>query len=410
MIRILSEIELLRSLIIHRPDQGIEHITPTQKDNLLYDDIVFLKQIQEEHDVFVNLLNATVGHDNVIDIENLLAEVLELEDVRHEIVSTICSFENCQNHLGTLLLLAPAQLANTLITGIIEEQHIILFQPIPNYIFCRDLAVIINTHILIGQASKLVRARESILSRYIFEYHSRFKGQKLIKLSSISQLKTAYFQGDNRLSVECGDVVMLGLNHLLVGCSERTTLAAFELIKDKVLSDGLVDSVVRVEMPKQRFCMHLDSIISVINYDECIVFEPLIMTDKLRVTQYFKNSESKSFLCLKDLIKEVSPGMEFILCGNGIKPFDEREQWTDACNVLAIKPGVAIMYDRNTRTLEALQQHGYSIVNARDITNFLLSKSCDFEDVSKTIIVIPSSELSRARGGSRCLSLPILRK
>lgn len=407
-IRVLSEIGELKRVVIHRPDKGIEYVTPSNKNDLLYDDIVFLRQMQEEHDVFANLLHAVLGKDNVVDIEDLLADVLKMANVRKEIVSTICSFEGCERYEESLLSLCPSQLATVLISGTIEGQEVALFQPVANYIFCRDIAAIIDGHVLLGQAARRVRARESILTRFIFEHHKYFNGYSLIQMSSMADLKSAYSDGYNPLSLEGGDVMILG-RHILIGCSERTSVAAFHLVKHKILNQGLAESVIQIEMPKERFCMHLDTVISMVDTDECIVFNPLIMTAKLQVTQHFNASRTRTFKNLKDLITHLSPSMSFIPCGNGIAPFDEREQWTDACNILTLKPGVAIMYDRNVRTLQAFRQRGYEIVSAFDFTASASASPSYFQSVSKTVISVPSNELSRARGGPHCLSLPLLR-
>jgi arginine deiminase len=406
MINVSSEVGALKRMIIHRPDKGIEQVTPSKAFDLLYEDIVYLEKMQEEHDVFSSLLCNVIGVENVLDIETLLTEILHQEQVSKSVIKVICHFESCEQHEEALLKLTPEQLASTLITGVLGKQT--LFQPVPNYIFCRDIAVVINEYVLLSQASKRTRARESILTRFVFQHHPKLQKQR-IELSSIEELSNAYRNGDNPLSIEGGDVMMFNKQNLLIGCSERTSAKAIEMLRDFVLQNDIIESVVKIDLPKERYCMHLDTIFTLVDHNECVVFEPLMLADKLSITKHYKDGNVSRYTTLKDLILSINPDMKFIPCGNGEAPFEEREQWTDGCNLFALKPGVVVTYDRNSRTVEAFKQRGYDIKDARYLATALNQKTIDFNDIKKTLIIIPSNELSRARGGTHCLTLPLWR-
>lgn len=158
--------------------------------------------------------------------------------------------------------------------------------------------------------------------------------------------------------------------------------------------------------------MHIDTLFTQVSKNEFVVFAPYVLADdKIKVTQFTKDKGAPVIhKNLKDFINSVNPDSTFILCGNGEYPYDEREQWTDGCNLLAIKEGVAIAYHRNEKTAEALKNNGYNIVDAEIIINAFENGIIDPDQVEKTIIRIPSTELSRARGGPHCMSFPISRE
>lgn len=418
MIKVDSEIGTLKRIIIHSPDDGIEQVTPDKAVEYLYEDIVFLDKMKKEHDVFRKVLEAFTGAENVLDIQNLIAEVCGIENVKKEIVKTVCQFENKPELESRLLSLNADNLAYTLITGILKGSKKVLFSPISNYIFCRDIGVIVGNHILVTQAMKRARCRESILSWFVYHHSHVFAGvnehNRVIQLSNdreelIENLSNSFI---NELAIEGGDVMTFGENHLLIGVSERTTKFAFEKMKDIIFKKGAIENVTMVEIPRERYCMHLDTIFTRIDENVCVVFAPLILADgKLKVKRYQKGKEKPMvYKSLKDLLLEIKPSMEFIECGGGKSPHAEREQWTDGCNLFAIKPGVAVTYDRNKMTTKAIEKAGYKVIKAENLLSKLKSGELKADKVEKTVILIPSNELSRARGGTHCLTFPILRE
>lgn len=197
-------------------------------------------------------------------------------------------------------------------------------------------------------------------------------------------------------------------NHFLIGCSERTTEHAIHCLKDVLFQRDLVDNVVQVNIPSDRSFMHIDTIFTRINHDHLVCYRPLVYDGLSSYVTVFRRNGSKArYHSIKEFIHaEINSDMQFIFSGNGVSPYQEREQWTDGCNLVTVKPGVAITYDRNVRTMEALASYGYQSMTAKAF----LSESFNPETIENTIIQIPSCELSRARGGSHCMTLPLQRE
>lgn len=212
--------------------------------------------------------------------------------------------------------------------------------------------------------------------------------------------------------MEGGDVMVLNSDYLLIGCSERTNAYAIKLLKDRLFEKGVIRNVVQVNIPKDRAYMHIDTIFTQINHNHVTAYKPIVvegLSSNVEVHRHF--GSSTLYPSLHHFIRtEINPKMKFIFSGDGESPYQEREQWTDGCNLVALKPGIALTYDRNPKTEEAFRDYGYDILHARDFLKRFRAGELNPHKLENTIITLPSNELSRARGGSHCMTCPIERE
>ncbi len=493
-IQVSSELGTLQRIIIHSPDGGIGKIVPSKFKDWLYDDTVFLKQMRKEYNDYVKLLlyfldpekipyihsfeknqkedgsqldcfkpshSAYFNSDKVLDTEYLLAKVLLDNNLRDRLIASVCAIEGCSYETEKELcdIKDEHELARVLITGVLPQKDPrrvrFVFQPLPNFVFTRDISIVINNHLLLSKAATEARERESLLMRYI-AYHELFadKQDYVIEINESNDFfllddKQKY---ERRTSLEGGDIMMIASNHLLVGCSERTTPSAVDKIVHAVFKNKTgIEKVTVIKIPSQRAIMHIDTVFTHVRKDVWVLFgrfSEVLMQERnerkfsyyddfthndeifeeVEIFRFYKPAHTAYnpsvdyrqdiiFKGMEDLLRNISikdfdiPENEvrIIYSGNNIFPYDEREQWTDACNLLALKDGVAIAYDRNEETLKAFKEAGFAIKNAQDLFKEFESGKLTPEKVKNTIITLYSHELSRARGGAHCMSLPLLR-
>jgi arginine deiminase len=415
-VHVSSEIGRLKRVIVHRPDEGIARVSPRQAEDLLFDDIVHLPHMQEEHDIFTGVLKAFLGEENVLETRQLLYEALENDpESKKEMMEKISWYEELSGSQKEYLDGLPNEkLTDILITGYDKDGDFIYFDPIPNFIFTRDIAVTVNDHVIITKANKEARFRENFLTRFIFWAHPIFRNlrdeERIINLNHIDKFPPG--RKGEVVSLEGGDVMVYNKDYLLIGCSERTNAYAIRLLRDALFAKKVVKNVVQINIPFDRSYMHIDTIFTQINHNHITAFKPIIIDGLSSHVEVHRDFGGSTFYhSVHDFIMtELNPKMKFILSGDGESPYQEREQWTDGCNLVALKPGVALTYDRNPKTEEAFRDYGYNIVHARDFLKDFKAGKIDIEKIENTIINIPSNELSRARGGSHCMTCPIERE
>jgi arginine deiminase len=414
-IEVHSEIDPLKRVLVHRPDNGTARISPKQAEDLLFDDIVYLPRMQEEHDVFVEVLEAFLGPGNVMEMERLLCEALNQDEAaKQEMLEMIVQDEELPSNVKTMLEgLSDEALTQVLITGYYEPEDYFLFHPIPNFIFTRDIAFVVNDHLVITKAAKEARSRENFLTRFIIWAHPIFQQlqaeNKVINLNKVDLFPPS--KRGEPVYLEGGDAMLLHRDFLLIGASERTTPHAIRSLAQALFERGVVKNVVQVNIPNDRSFMHLDTIFTQINEKDFVCYKPIVydgMSSNLIV--FNPTGREKTYLSVKDFIhSEICPDPRFLFSGHGESPYQEREQWTDGCNLVALRPGVAITYDRNPRTERSFKEAGYRVVHAYDLLKAFKDGIILPQEVKNTIITLPSSELSRARGGSHCMTCPIER-
>ena len=411
-----SEIQNLRKLIVHKPDDGIARVSPKKAEELLFDDIVFLPQMREEHEIFRRVLWALIGKENVLITEDLIKEGFDNSpDVKEELIDKIIDYEELPSSQKAFFMSLPhEELTQLLITGYHQNEDHVFFDPIPNFIFTRDIAVAIKDHVIITKAAKMARYRENLLTRFIFYAHPLFKSLepdgKIINLNHPDKFPPS--KRGEVVSMEGGDVMMLNDDFVLIGCSERTTDYAIRSVKEFLFKNNIVKNIAQINIPNERFCMHIDTLFTMIDINDMVCFKPIIYDGiSSNVKVFRQNGAQAVYDSVKSFfIHEINPDVNFIFAGEGKSPYQEREQWTDGCNLVTIRPGVALTYDRNPKTEVALRTAGYNIIHAKDFLYQVDRQKIDPNALQKTIITLPSNELSRARGGSHCMTCPIVRE
>lgn len=468
-----SEVGTLRRLIIHSPDSGLGKVVPSKAQDWLFEDIVHLETMRrDEYDYYVKILlyfldtekvkgklkeiDADTSRDfykpenknyfrsdKVIEFETLLADILAMPEVRTQLIAAVCAVEECSfGFQKELADMAVIDLAKVLITGTMPNNKM-LFPPIPNLIFTRDIGIVVNDHLLLNKPAKYARTRESLLAKYIFFNHDIFADLRS-KIIEITEDENHFLlpedeQEDRLNTLEGGDVMMVAPNHLLIGVSERTSVEAARQAIDLLFERKVVKKVTIIKIPQKRDYMHIDTIFTQIKCNVWVLLGSLGRVkeeaekqkiweklgqkpgyETLIIKQFIDKSDGvkiKDFDNLEDLLTSITRDdlncyndIKFIYSGNNQFPYGAREQWTDSCNLLALKEGVAIGYDRNDHTAEAFRNAGFKTINAIDLLEKFENNELSPETLTDTIIMLPSAELSRARGGSHCMSLPILRE
>ncbi|MEQ1623492.1 MAG: arginine deiminase family protein [Sediminibacterium sp.] len=469
---VTSEIGTLKRLLVHSPDSGLGKVVPSKAQDWLFEDIVHLDTIRKnEYDFYTKILLYFLdpskikgklqevdakendrnfykpehakffASENVIELQWLLAQVLEDADLRSKLVASVCAIEGCTYQTQLELLdYSPKELAKTFISGSAAGNRELLFAPIPNFIFTRDIGITINQYVLLNKPAKKARTREALLAKYIFFHHALFADYRnnIIELSdSHHSFLLPKEEDDRKITLEGGDIMVVSENHLLVGVSERTSSEAAVRVTNLLFEKGVVEKVTVVKIPKKRDYMHIDTVFTQVKRDVWVmlgnfsrkavkhedenVIERILeikKEEKIKILQFHKKSPENpiSFESLEDLLVDISKNdlhcedeVRFIFSGNNEFPYNAREQWTDSCNLLALKEGVVLGYDRNDKTTEAFKAAGFTIIHAKELIEALEAGTLKVEEMHDTLILMPSAELSRARGGFHCMSMPILR-
>lgn len=418
-LNVTSEIGKLKSVLVHLPGREIDLMVPPMMAQLLFDDILYGQVAREEHRRFQQLIRFIA--DEVVDIEDLLAEVLQDEDAKEFIVRDLAKRNRLRRPLVARLLDEPAdKLAETLIGGILREQEASgdlpkfdLF-PVPNLFFSRDPQVVIGNGMVISSMATQARRRESLLSKYVFEHHPSFRDEKMFFVDFMAA-EPERPMPRNIPTLEGGDILVLSRDIILIGVTERTNRAGVqELAKALKAAGSGVKTMIVVEMPKQRSFMHLDTVFTFTSRHECLIYPPVILpggSQAAKVTSIDLTRRSvtpKQEKSLLGALRKLGFDMEPIYCGGQRSLDQQREQWTDGANAFTLAPGVILMYERNVRTTEELAAHGYNIIYEDD----LLLGRVEMETWTdkKYALLIPGHELSRARGGPRCMTMPLERE
>lgn len=418
-----SEIGRLRSVLVHEPGREIDRMVPSMMQDLLFDDILFGARAREEHRRFRQVLRFVA--DEVLDVQDLLEEVLRDPHARNEVLtelSTLLAWPPAV--LFALNELPPARLAASLVEGVERPNPAItgsldslyLLPPLPNWFFQRDPATVVGRRVVRGSMATRARLREPLLSGAVFARHPRFAGAEprfwFQEFAAGEGRDLAWAR--MRPTLEGGDVLVLSPEVLVIGYSERTEKTTIERLAEALRREkSPVRKILVVAIPPQRATMHLDTVFTPISSGECLCYGPMILSGGAEEADVYEadlTSKEITWTTKDDLLSALlALGIDLapILCG-GLDPIDQqREQWTDGANAFALAPGVILCYDRNERTAETLSRHGYTVVADDDL--LLGRETLDLRKPGKHAVLLSAPELSRARGGPRCMTMPLVR-
>lgn len=405
-LNVTSEIGRLKTVLLHRPGEEIENLTPDLLDRLLFDDIPYLKVAREEHDAFAQTLRE--AGVEVLYLEVLAAEAIGTSDkVKQQFISEFIDEAGVESERLKEALIQyfnsfsdNKAMVDKMMAGVRKEElkdyhreslydqvnnvYPFVCDPMPNLYFTRDPFATIGHGITLNHMRTDTRNRETIFAKYIFRHHPRFEGKDI----------PFWFNRDEKTSLEGGDELILSKEILAVGISQRTDSKSVEKLAKKLLyyPDTSFKTVLAFKIPVSRAFMHLDTVFTQVDYDKFTVHPGIV--GPLEVYAITKDPENDGQLIaveecdtLENILKKyLKRDIELIKCGGGDEIIAAREQWNDGSNTLAIAPGEVVVYSRNYVTNEILEKKGIKLH------------------------VIPSSELSRGRGGPRCMSMPLIRE
>lgn len=428
-LHVTSEIGKLDAVLVHLPGKEIDRMVPSMMDDLLFDDILYGDGAREEHRRFQQILRTAWKEDadtvEVLDIQDLLEEILTDPHTKEEVLADLAlKLQIPETAMRKIWEASAENAAAMLIEGIVrEEGHIsdrletlYVLPPLPNCFFMRDPQTVLGDRVILGSMATAARLREPLLCGYVFQYSPRFERPKDFFVfrefsSDFTRLSTAA----TRPSLEGGDILIPREDILLVGISERTSKATVERLAAS-LKEGKagIRKIFTVEIPARRSYMHLDTVFTMINRDECLCYAPMIVrggpeeADVYQVSLTGREITYTSKGSLLEVLKENGIDLRPIACGGSDPINQQREQWTDGANAFTLAPGVVICYERNVRTAEELARQGYKILYEDDI--LMGREELELWTDKKYAIQIAGPELSRARGGPRCMTMPLSRK
>lgn len=423
---VFSETGRLRQVVVHRPGPEVDLMVPAMMEKLLFDDILYGDEARREHDLFRQVL-ARVA-DEVLDIQDLFAEALAEEAVQLAFIDDLRRLVNLDLDSCRLLeSMSAAEVARSVIGGVTwddmpghthwQNEFDYRLRPIPNLLFMRDPASVIGDGYSVNSMATWAREREPLILSYVFKHHPRLRHHT--DHDKWFDQVTPLVRGEIRapVSLEGGDLLVLSPKVLAAGCSERSSADAIQLLAESLRAHRAEDPrsfdfLLMVLMPKKRSAMHLDTIFTRTSEGECLVYPPYftegsrellnVTAIDLRHPELRMQTRPSLLRVLRDLGVDLRP----IPCGGDDFILQQREQWTDGANAFCLAPGVITSYGRNIATAEALDRAGYRVLGARQVLD---DPGLDLLDGKKYLIQLEAGELSRARGGPRCMTMPLAR-
>lgn len=430
-VQVQSEVDPLELVITSSPGGEFDQMLPENleryrpgpggrpvenPDYLLFDDLVVTSVLQAEHAGLVRVLRAVTGTRGHLDFREILAGALANPAARAEATTGVLRLE-AELHGASAQDPRAAQaafdaldaptLAAALISGRDPDSGAQLLRwPAPNTLFARDLAAAVGDALVLTYGAEPGRRRDMLLMRIATRHHPLFRGIPRVDIADDGPIRAP---GLAPATLEGGDIQVLAPDVVLVGVGVRTTLAAVERLAPRLHVRGIVH-VLACEMPRRRAAMHIDTLFTRIDREQCLIYPPLLDSPAslgVRVHAFRPDGHTVLGNHLLDALASVGVELEPIWCGGDDPTAQAREQWSDGANAFALAPGVIVSYGRNERTLRELNIHGYEIV---DVDRFVANAMLYVRSPGRRVVVaLPGHELVRGRGGPRCLTLPLRR-
>jgi arginine deiminase len=418
LIHVTSEVGRLRRVLVHEPGREVDHMVPSSMDELLFDDVLFGDRAREEHALFRRVLQLL--DVETVEMADLLAETLEDAEAREWLLGLLPGDRSTALR-ARLDAASPTDLATLLVAGVrseaaagIEDEELFEVPPLPNWCFQRDPQILLGGGIVFGAMASPARHREGLLSRAVFHFHPELRNVPVLHDPLERALGHPLLSEDSRPQLEGGDVMAFSGDVLAVGHSERTSRAAIQsLARALARREEGPRWLLVVELPKRRAYMHLDTVITAVDRNAALVYPPVILSEGpegARVYEMDLHAQDPVPQAAGTLLAALEArgiDLEPVPCGGDDPLLQQREQWTDGANALAVAPGTIVLYERNVGTAEELSRRGFDVIAGEALV--LGREEVDPDGPERTVILLPSHELSRARGGPHCLTHPLLR-